>query len=280
MNYFYEHDRVISIRHIVSHADTDGLIKPLIADPSQISILEWEIITGLIRLFTDVLHNGSWSLYFKYPTVLKNSKYIFPVLLVLHATSDDLRATQIGLIRHANTWLRGRYMFIERINIKVVTRADIVTNRNLQFLIKVIYYRVAGVAIESSFPDFRIGHDSIHLLPQVPARAEALREAARIAAPETLGAHIHFAIRLLLRAAFELVSEKERFFTRDVTICSESFCKHYPAYAALSTTLLSYLTTPGYTLTGLLRSITEFENVLTSEYQKIINVENHVTGKN
>lgn len=280
MNYFYEHDRVVSIRRIVSHADANGLIKPLIADPSQISILEWEIISGLIRLFTEVLHSTSWSLYFKYPTVLKNGKYIFPVLLVLEATSRDMQTTQTALLRHANTWLRGRYMFIECINIKAVTLAEIETNRNLQFLVKIIYYRVVGTAVESAFADFSIGHDSIHLLPQIPARADALRQAARTAAPETLGAHIHFAIRLFLRAAFELVSDKERFFTRDVTICHESFSKYYPGYAALSNTLLSYLTTPGYTLTALLSAVAEFEKLLTTEYQKIINAENHAIGKN
>jgi hypothetical protein len=280
MNYFYEHDRVIRIRRIVSYTDADGLIEPLIADPTQISILEWEIISGLIGLFTNVLHNASWSLYFKYPTALRSGRYIFPVLLVLHTTPEDLQATQTALLRHADLWLRGRYMFIERINIKVVTRTDIEANRNLQFLIKIIYYRVAGDAIESSFANFYIGRDSIHLLPQIPARTEALLHAARKATADTLGAHIHYTIRLLLRAAFELVSEKERFFTRDVTTCSEAFCRHYPEYTVLSGTLLSYLTTPAYTLTSLLRSVTEFENLLTNEYQKIINAENHAIGKN
>lgn len=280
MNYFYEHNRVIGIRRIVSHTDADGLIKPLIADPSQLSILEQEIISGLISLFNDVVRNTSWSLYFKYPTALTSGRYIFSVLLILHTTPEDLQATQTALLRHADMWLRGRYMFIERINIKVVPRTALETNRNLQFLIKVIYCRVAGANIESSFADFYIGQDSIHLLPQIPARTEALRQAARVSVAEALGAHIHYTIRLLLRASFELVNEKERFFTRDVTICSEAFCKHYPAYTALTRTLLSYLTTPSYPLNALLRSITEFENLLTTEYQKIINAKNHATGKN
>ncbi|SKC64209.1 hypothetical protein [Ohtaekwangia koreensis] len=279
MNYFYELDRDVSIKRIVSHSDAKGQIKPLIEDPSQVSILEWEIITGLIRLITDVLHHSQWSLYFKHPMSLKNGKYIFPLLLVSHSVAEDTQTIHTSLLRHTTAWLHGRYMFIERIQVKVVTYTELEVNRSLQFLVKIIYYRVAGIAIESSFRNFRIGRDSIHLLPQVHQRAEALRQAVRTAAPETLSAHIHFVIRLLLRAAFELVSEKERIFTRDVTICTQSFCKHYPEYATLPNMLLSYLTTPGYTLNGLLQSVTEFENLLLTEYSKIINDENHATGK-
>lgn len=279
MNYFYEHNRDVSIERIISHTDADGQIRPLIENPSQLSILEWEIITGLIRLITDVLHHTEWTLYFKHPTLLKSGKYIFPVLLVSHSASEDTQTTHASLSRHATAWLHGRYMFIEYIQIKVITRAALEASRNLQFLVKIIYFRVAGIAVESSFRNFSIGLDSIHLLPQVHQRTEALRQAARTTAAETLKAHIHYIIRLLLRAAFELVSEKEGIFTRDVTVCTQSFCKYYPAYSALSHTLLSYLTTPGYTLSGLLQSVTEFETLLIAEYNKIINEKNHVTGK-
>jgi hypothetical protein len=199
--------------------------------------------------------------------------------LVFHSATKDIQATHTSLLRHAAAWLHGRYTFIERIQIKAITFAELEANRNLQFLVKIIYYRVAGIAVETSFRSFSIGRDSIQLLPQVRQRTEALRQAARTTVTETLNAHIHYIIRLLLRAAFELVSEKEGIFTRDVTVCTQSFCKYYPAYSALSHTLLSYLTAPRYTLSSVLESVTQFETFLIAEYSKIINEENHATGK-
>jgi hypothetical protein len=92
---------------------------------------------------------------------------------------------------------------------------------------------VHGTDLIPEIPPFRRGPGSQLEAPRLAPSLEFARSRLLGASSEReVIAYAVWALKILVRAAFELVQDRERGYTRDLFACAESFARHYPEKSA------------------------------------------------
>lgn len=108
------------------------------------------------------------------------------------------------------------------------SRAVLPFSSRVPLLLKTQSLCVYGTDLIPKLPKYRLGVESMLDAPRLRPSHEFVLSALKRGMPpaETAG-YCRWLMKIMVRAAFEIVQERERVYTRDLFFCAEGFLKYY-----------------------------------------------------
>ncbi|MDJ1505770.1 hypothetical protein [Xanthocytophaga agilis] len=224
------------------------------------------IIDDLVKQYTILWKDAVISVYLRGSHLngeVKGKTDFDTVVVLKDFVAIDLQK----VFAYINNSLQHKYPFIKYFDTYVINESAIANNRYLQFVVSVLSMRVYGEPIEKGFTRFKPNKDCIFLLHNLPQKLAMATQMDRMQADFNQQIIFNHVIKHLLRSAQELVLEREKCYTRNITLCQSLFARYYPDQAQLSHTLLKSYNVGQSTKLVLLME--QFSQILREEYGKL-----------
>lgn len=261
-------DVFFSTRYIplIFPIDKEGYIHPLTASITEISMFNKGVLDDIYSCCNSLMGEKVLSIYFRGSQLIEKNESDFDIVIVI---DDDVEQSEDAMARRLNDVLRPRYYHIRYFDVLVIKRSEINFDRHLQFIVKILCVRSYGISFEDTIPGFKLGKESIFLLPRLQHKIEEFLNHLHSKDKEYRVSLSSYIIKYLIRCCLELVMERKGVYSRDIHVCREMFLQYYPAKQEELDFILEYYEKQTYDYSSLAAAVGRLSGFLCDEYHKI-----------
>lgn len=140
----------------------------------------------------------------------------------------------------------------------------------VRFLLKTESLCLAGEDVTSSIPAYKPGAALVHYALLLDAQLRSVEQQLAVASDaEAVQRHCRWLMRIIVRAGFELVMEREQSYTHDLSPSYQAFARHYPHHAPPMRQALEWAMNPITEGTVLQAFLSSFGRWLTEEVYRV-----------
>lgn len=208
--------------------NNDGyLVQPL--NKLKISDKWKKPVDDFLVLITKLGNNNIHSIYLRGSVAIGNEIPNVSDLDFYIITRKPINEFDIKIIRELCDNLNKKYSFITKYDINYFTSKDIMTIPE-RFLLKLTSFCIYGEDIKKKIENPKLGKDIWLSISALESDLNKLRvEIANGFYNETNTKQTCIWLtKKIIRSAFELISEKESEYSRDLSFCVDCFTKYYP----------------------------------------------------
>lgn len=217
--------------------DEDGFLEPTFSNDSALSQFQKDITRELIFHSKEIANNDLISIYFRGAIVLYDGKIRFDTIMIVDTDAEKYRKK---ISDYLVLVIGRRYPNIKFFNNHVISVIDLFKNRYLQFIVKNLSLRVHGKDLESPIAKFMLNEEVCYSINVLDSKI-GLAKNAKSNHPSYFIVYCRHLVKHLLRASFEVIIKKQKFYTRDIDVCMSCFKQEFPQHQKLIDKIHSYL---------------------------------------
>lgn len=245
-----------------------GFLTPPIENISNISPINVDVINALRQECENILADDLTHVFFRGSQLFNATPYSDMDIVVI--IKDTSLFTNAEVSARINKSLYNKYRHIMFYDVLLLKYSDVLKNRELQFIIKVLAIKIYGDPIEAAIAPFKPDAEIVFTLKNIDRKFEMVQDAlSRTGQIDNRIIITNYAIKFLIRSCFELVIPLEKKYTRDLHLCQLSFLKYYPEFKEQTTSLLSKYNKSNFKLDEFLAQCAEVKEMLKMEYKKM-----------
>ncbi len=246
--------------------DQNGFLNPPIQTIDETSELNRLILNAIKTECRQFLRSDLVSIFFRGSQLIDSYKSDFDIVVIVRTGSN---INSKDLTNRLDQKLRRNFFHISSFDSVVISLSELETSRKLQFILKVLSIRVYGEPLELKISGFRPSRELIFNLPNVEEKFSIINDLLINQKSSDTKKIINYFVKYLMRAAYELVLEREMKFTRDIPICQDVFSKYYPHYKDISLDIMQYYNLNNVNVKEFVKDSKKFCSILLNELEKI-----------
>nr|AIA16459.1 Nucleotidyltransferase domain protein [uncultured bacterium] len=231
---------------------------------------EWlEAALEFVSFATNAFKDEIVTIYLQGSVAVGTAREYFSDIDFLIIGREELDQEVRGKLKVLAEDINKKYPFIVSFDLKYFTKHDILRRREKTW-IKLNSVCLFGDDFVHEIEELKLGKDVAMMFGLLPSRLPELKKKIKegIYNVHNTPALCRRTMKKILRAGFELVSEREGCYTRDLYPCWKAFSKYYPEYSDIMYKVLELAINPTH-------DIREVEEVFPFIEWLIVEAKNH-----
>jgi uncharacterized protein len=192
-------------------------------------------IKSIISVYQSVFNDKIHSIYVRGSVARGNPILGFSDFDCFAVILEEVSILQTSLIRKGANELLSEFSFVSSFDLSFFTLKDLLSNDDFmhwKFAIKIQSVCIFGQDLIQDLPNFKPTSEIIFSLANLEKRInKAKQQIFKLFEPKSTKYWCSWVMRSIVRSGFELVIEKERKYTNELSLCCKIFSIHYPERA-------------------------------------------------